>query len=78
MSIIRHFVKEWREQVVRDQSRDEHAVYTCWGLLEDKKPMSSVALLILVDDEHIMEIHNKLTCTNCQPMASMEIKVTYL
>jgi hypothetical protein len=41
-SVIRYFMNERREQAVRDQSQDEHAVYTGAGLPEDKNPTFNV------------------------------------
>jgi hypothetical protein len=40
--------------------------------------MSSLALLISVDDEIIVGIRNKFVCTNCQWMHSLRIEVAYL
>jgi hypothetical protein len=46
-------------------------IYTSSDLLDDKNPMSSVTMLILVDDEHIAMIRNKLAYTNCQLISSL-------
>jgi hypothetical protein len=60
------------EQSIRDQSQDEHVIYTRSRILGDKNPTSSVALLISVVDERIAVIHNKLICTSqpCSPWGS--------
>jgi hypothetical protein len=46
-------------------------IYTSSDLLDDKNPVPSVTMLILVDDEHIAVIRNKLAYTDCQLMSSL-------
>jgi hypothetical protein len=55
-----------REQVVRNQSQDEHGIYIGSGLLENNNPMSNLELLISVDNGRIAAIHGEQACTICQ------------
>jgi hypothetical protein len=62
---------------MRSISRFTNSLYW-FEPLKDKIPTYNIALLFSADNDHIVEIRNKLACTDCQRMPSLGIKVTYL
>jgi hypothetical protein len=78
MVVIRYFMKDRGEPTFQDQTRGSCTIYTNSDLPEDIKPYVQSCVVISFDGNRIAGDCKKLACTDCQPMPSLGIGVTYL